>query len=161
VPTTVATFLLCGVGWFLLKDPNNETERLYKSLFLWAIYWLVLGLFFEPYEGGIRKDKATVSYYFVTSGLANCIFIGLSILVDVFRRRRWLQLFIDNGQNPMIAYAGINNFILPILALTTLDKVLEAFTTSPWRGFLSGLTVTLLMAIMVSFLTRRKIFWRT
>ena len=74
--TTLATFALCGLGWALLYKPNNDTERLYKSLFTWAIYWLILGLFFEPYEGGIRKDKATVSYYFVTSGLAICVFIG-------------------------------------------------------------------------------------
>ncbi len=161
VPTTVATFALCGLGWWLMAKPTNDTERLYKSLFLWAIYWLVLGLFFEPYEGGIRKDKATVSYYFVTSGLANCLFIGLSIVIDVFKRRRWLQLFIDNGQNPMIAYAGINNFIIPVLMLTTVNQILADFDTTPWRGFWKGLTVTLLMAITVSFLTRRKIFWRT
>jgi predicted acyltransferase len=161
VPTTLLTFALCGVGWLLVAKPTNDTERLYKSLFVWAIYWLVLGLFFEPYEGGIRKDKATVSYYFVTAGLANCAFIGLSIVIDVFKRRRWLQLFIDNGQNPMIAYAGINNFILPVLALTSANKLLTGFATTPWRGFWSGVTITLLMAITVSILTRLKIFWRT
>ncbi len=161
VPTTLVTFALCGLGWLLMARPTNETERLYKTLFLWAIYWLVLGLFFEPYEGGIRKDKATVSYYFVTSGLANCVFIGFSIIIDVFQRRRWLQLLIDNGQNPMIAYAGINNFITPVLALTAADRLLHQFSSTPWRGFWSGVIITLLMAVTVSFLTRRKVFWRT
>jgi hypothetical protein len=61
----------------------------------------------------------------------------------------------------MIAYAGINNFIIPVLALTTAGKILSDFDTTPWRGFWKGLTITLLMAITVSFLTRRKIFWRT
>ncbi len=161
LPTTLITFGMCGVGGWLVARPKNETERLYKSLFLWAIYWLVLGLFFEPYEGGIRKDKATVSYYFVTAGLANCVFIGFSIIIDVFKRKRWLQLLIDNGQNPMIAYAGINNFMTPMLALTMASGLLTEFATTPWRGFWRGVIITLLMAVTVSFLTRRKIFWRT
>jgi predicted acyltransferase len=97
----------------------------------------------------------------VTSGLAIVVFTGCSILIDVFRRRRWLQLFIDNGQNPMIAYAGINNFITPVLVLTGGSKLLEAFATTPWRGFWKGVIITLLMALVVSLLTRRKIFWRT
>jgi predicted acyltransferase len=161
LPTTLITFGLCALGCWLMAKPGNETERLFKSLFLWGTYWLVLGLFFEPYEGGIRKDKATLSYYFVTSGLANCILIALGIIIDVFKRRRWLQLLIDNGQNPMIAYAGINNFIIPVLALTTADKFMNEFASTPWRGFWRGVIITLLMAVTVSFLTRRKIFWRT
>ena len=161
VSTTLLAFAMCGAGWWLLARPATETEKLYKNLFLWAIYWLVLGLFFEPYEGGIKKDKATVSYYFVTSGLAICVFISFSILIDVFHRRRWVQLLIDNGQNPMIAYAGINNFITPVLALTGGATWLTNFASTPWRGFWKGVIITSLMAVTVGFLTRRKIFWRT
>lgn len=159
--TTLLTFALCYLGWKLLAKPLNEIERLYQKLFQWAIYWLVLGLFFEPYEGGIKKDHPTLSYYFITSGLAICVFIGFSILIDVFQQKRWLRLLIDNGQNPMIAYAGINNFITPVLALTGGAALLTDFATSPWRGFCKGAIITLLMALTVSFLTRRKIFWRT
>lgn len=158
---TLITFGLCALVYWLMSGPKSEIEQLYRRLFCWAIYWLALGLFFEPYEGGIKKDKATMSYYFVTSGLAICVLIGLSIIVDVFKRRRWLQLLIDNGQNPMIAYAGINNFITPVLALTGGDWILAKFSGTPWLGFGKGLIITLLMAITVSFLTRRKIFWRT
>lgn len=161
ISCTLVTFALCGACYWLMSRPRNEIERLYKKLFCWAIYWLVLGLFFEPYEGGIKKDRATMSYYFVTSGLAICVLIGLSIIIDVFRHRRRLQLLIDNGQNPMIAYAGINNFITPLLALSGGDLLLTKFATTPWLGFGKGLIITLLMAITVSFLTRFKIFWRT
>ena len=161
VSVTFLTFAMCYAGWKLLAKPLNRIERLYHELFIWAIYWLVLGLFFEPYEGGIRKDHPTLSYYFITSGLAICALIGFSILIDVFGKRRWLQLLIDNGQNPMIAYAGINNFITPVLALIGVDKLLDSFASTPWRGFVKGAIITLLMALTVSFLTRRKIFWRT
>ncbi len=159
--TALVTFALCGCGWKLLQKPLNDIEKLYQKLFCWAIYWLVLGLVFEPYEGGIKKSHPTLSYYFITSGLAICVYIGFSIVIDVFRQKRLLRLLMDNGQNPMIAYAGINNFITPVLALTGVSGLLADFATSPWRGFWRGVLITLLMAVTVSFLTRKKIFWRT
>jgi predicted acyltransferase len=159
--TPLFVFSLCFLGWWLVKDARTPTERLYKSLFLWGAYWMVLGLFLEPYEGGIRKDKATVSYYFVTSGLANCMLILLSIIIDYFKKERWLRLLIDTGQNPMIAYAGVNNFINPLFALTGLAAVLDHWASSPWRGFWRGVLVTLSMALVTSLLTRIKVFWRT
>lgn len=159
--TTLAAIALGAAGWRLLQKPLNDTERLYQKLFNWAIYWLVLGLVLEPYEGGIKKDHPTLSYYFVTSGLALCAYIGFSIWIDVFRRKRGLGLLIGNGQNPMIAYAGINNFITPVLALTGAGALLAPLATTPWGGFCKGALVTVLMAVTVNFLTRRKIFWRT
>jgi hypothetical protein len=77
------------------------------------------------------------------------------------QHRRWAALLTDNGQNPMIAYAGINNFILPLLVLTSLEPLLSSMVTSPWVGFVKGLVITLLVAITVSFFTRRKILWRS
>ncbi len=159
--TSSLAFAMCYLGWKLFQNPLNETERLYQKLFHWAIYWLLLGLFFEPWEGGIKKDHPTLSYYFVTSGLAICVYIGFSILIDVFQKKSWVRLLIDNGQNPMIAYAGINNFIIPALAATNAMVLLNHFATSPWRGLIKGVIITLLMALTGSLLTRMKIFWRT
>ena len=61
VGTTLFTFALCALAWWLMSKPSNGTERLFHTLFNWTVYWLVLGLFFEPYEGGIKKDRATMS----------------------------------------------------------------------------------------------------
>ena len=161
VGTTLTALVLCAAGWWLMSKPANGIERLFHRLFNWAVYWLALGLFFEPYEGGIKKDRATMSYYFVTAGCAICVLIGLSILIDVLRRRSWVQLLVENGQNPMIAYAGINNLIIPVLALTTANKFLASLDFSPWLGFVHGAIITLLLALSVSFFTKRRIFWRT
>ena len=161
LPTTLITFVLCAVGWWLMSKPTAATERLFHTLFNWAIYWLVLGLFFEPYEGGIKKDKATLSYYFVTAGCAICLLIAFSILMDVFRHKRWAQLLVENGQNPMIAYAGINNLVIPVLALTGADKLLPGLAVTPWLGFLRGAIITLLLAFSVSAFTKWKVFWRS
>ncbi len=158
---TIVLMALSIIGWMLLRKPLNETEKLFQKLFNWAIYWLVLGLVFEPWEGGIKKDHPTLSYYFMTSGLAICMLIAFGILIDVWNQKRPLRLLIDNGQNPMIAYAGINNFITPLLALTGGATLLTQFATTPWRGFCKGAIITLLMALTVSFLTRKNFFWRT
>jgi hypothetical protein len=99
----------------LLRNPGNVTENFLNRLYKWGFYWLVLGLLFEPYEGGIKKDSATMSYFFVTTGMAIFMLIGLTIIIDVFQKRWWLQLFIDNGVNPMIGYVGFANILWPIL----------------------------------------------
>jgi predicted acyltransferase len=161
VPTTLLTFALCGLGWWLMSKPTTRTERLFHTLFNWGIYWLVLGLFFEPFEGGIKKDKATLSYYFVSSGCAICLLIAFTILVEVFRRKRWVQLLIENGQNPMIAYAGINNLVIPLLCITGANNLLSMMATTPWLGFLRGAIITLLLALSVSAFTKCRIYWRT
>jgi hypothetical protein len=157
--TPVAIFVLCLAGWPLVRNPNTPGERLCKHLYSWAIYWMILGLCLESYEGGIRKDKATVSYYFVTSGLANAALIFLWISMGFFKRR--FSLLVQTGQNPMVAYAGVNNFIDPLLALTGVGALLDQWASSPWRGFCRGVFVTLMMGVVTAFLTRRKIFWRT
>ena len=61
----------------------------------------------------------------------------------------------------MIAYAGINNLVLPLLALTGADKLLSGLEVTPWLGFVRGATITLLLALSVSVFTKVKVFWRT
>ena len=159
--TTVAGFLFCGIGWLLMKNPSTKTESLLQTIFKWGVYWFILGFIFESFEGGIKKDHATLSYYFVTTGLSIFLLIAFTIIIDIFKQKRGLNMLIDNGQNPMIAYVGIANFIWPILALTGLERVILSITPTPWLGFLRGFIYTFLLALMVSFFTRRKIFWRT
>jgi hypothetical protein len=38
---------------------------------------------------------------------------------------------------------------------------LDHWATRPWRSFCRGLLVTLLVGLAASFLTRKKVFWRT
>ncbi len=159
--TAAADGLFCIAGFLFLREPLNSTGRLYRSLYNWGAYWLILGIFFEAFEGGIKKDHPTMSYYFVTTGLAIFTYIGLSVFIDYFKKKKAFKLLIDNGQNPMIAYIGGSNLILPLLSLTTLDSLLAYMTFNPWLGFLKGVIVTLLVALATSFFTRKKLFWRT
>ncbi len=159
--TAISDAVFCLIGFILFAKPLNVTEKLYKSLFNWGSYWLILGIFFEAYEGGIKKDHPTMSYYFVTTGLAIFTYIGLSIIIDYFKKNKYLKILIENGQNPMIAYMGGNNLIMPILALTSISTVLDYLLINPWLGFLKGVIFTSLVALATSFFTRKKLFWRT
>ncbi len=153
--------LLIAVHW-LLRGSDHPDGRLLSVLFQYGAYLLVLGLFLEPFEGGIKKDHATLSYYFVTAGLSFIILMIFTILLDFHNIKTWLlRLLVDNGQNPMIAYVGFANVVWPILGLSTLDGLLREWTVSPWLGFVRGCAYTLLTAVMVSFFTRKRFFWRT
>jgi len=159
--TTLFTLTLCLVGWFLLSKPTNETEILLNKLYLWGVYWLGLGLLFEPYEGGIKKDPPTMSYYFVNTGVAIFILIAFTIIIDILKQKRWVQILVDNGQNPMIAYVGVANLIWPILGITKLYSWIISNTKTSELGILRAVVYTCVLACIVSFLTRKKLFLRT
>jgi predicted acyltransferase len=160
--TSLVSLVLCLCGWLLLKNPGNVTENLLNRLYRWGFYWVSLGLLFEPYEGGIKKDSATVSFLFLTAGMAILMLIGLTIIIDVFHKKRWLQLFVDNGLNPMIGYAGFANIIWPILVLTGWENTIINLTSAdPLRGFLRGFGYTAILALIVAVFTRFKLFLRT
>jgi predicted acyltransferase len=159
--TMLLSAILCYTGWFLVANPGNATERLLQSLYQCGVYWLALGLFFEPYEGGIKKDPSTYSYYFITTAIAFFILIAFTVIIDILKQQKWLQLLIDNGQNPMIAYVAFANLLWPILNLTQLESIILEHTNSPLRGFLKGVIYTLSVGLIVSLFTKLKLFWRT
>lgn len=159
--TVLLSALACGSAWKLTSIPTNATENLLRQLFQWGVYWLVLGLLFEPYEAGIKKDPATVSYFFVSAGLAVFTMIVLMIILDVFQKVGPLRILVENGQNPMIAYVGMDNLIVPVLGLVGLLGFVNRITPGPWLGCLRSALLTALLALVVSRFTRRKIFLRT
>lgn len=145
---------------FIIK-PKDVDSILWRKLFVAASYFLLLGLFFEAYEGGIRKDQSTYSYYFVTSGLAFFAMIIFSILCDIYKFRGLFRPIEMAGQNPMIAYVASSLVIMPILNLLQLSQYLDLLNHNPWLGFLKGVLITSLALLLAMFFTRIKWFWRT
>lgn len=159
--TGLVLILMLIIGFWLFKQSKHKNNQILFRLFNWALFWLLIGIILEPFEGGIKKDPSTLSYYFTTTGLSIFILITFLIVIDFLKKQSFVGLLIKNGQNPMIAYVGIANFIWPVFSFLTLDSWIESFTTLPWLGFLRGLFYTLLLAFIVSFITRLKIFWKT
>lgn len=152
---------LCAASWVLLKDMKGGYYDILKEVFKWGVFWFILGFMLEPFEGGIKKDHSTISYYFLTSGLALFFIIFASIVIDFFRKKSYLGLLIDSGQNPMIAYAGGGNIITPIIGIFGIQTLMNTWFTTPFLGFLRGFLFTLALAYIVKLFTRYKIFWRS
>lgn len=151
--------LLSALGWMLRGDERNI--HYWRKLFVAGSYLLMLGLFFEAYQGGIRKDDSTYSYYFVTSGLAFMGMIAFSVFCDVYRAARLVRPLELAGQNPMIAYVAPQLFVMPLLQLTGLTYYLDMLNGNPWTGFLRGIIVTSLALWVAAFCAKRKWYWRT
>lgn len=145
----------------LLQKSTTGFELLWKKLFIAGAYCLMLGLFFEAYQGGIRKDDSTYSYYFVTSGLAFFGVLFFSIVFDYYKHTKATQFLILSGQNPMIAYVANALVVMPLLTLITLTDYFEIFNQGPFMGVLKGVLLTALSVGITVFFSKIKWFWRT
>ena len=153
--------VLLAVGLWLLRDARTDNAVLWRKLFRAGTYLLVLGLFFEAYEGGIRKDHSTYSYYFTTSGLAFMALLFFNVICDYYKWLKATKFLVMPGQNPMIAYVATNLFVMPLLNLTGLASFLSLLADNAWLGFLRGVVLTSLAMLTAMFFTRIKWFWRT
>jgi predicted acyltransferase len=157
----VIVIILCLFGWRLTTRLSDVSGNFIRSIFRWGTYWLILGFFFEAYEGGIKKDPATLSYFFVSAGLAIFMLIFFTIMIDIFKKKKPFNLLIYSGQNPMVAYAAMDNFTVPLLTLIQVEGIIQILSKSPWIGVLCGIFITFLTAFATSIITKKKIFLRT
>lgn len=153
---------MAAMAVFFARRLPSDSKVLMRLVTLGG-YLLVTGLFFEAYEGGIRKDPSSFSYYFVTSGLASYCLSAFIIICDIYRCRTLMAPLTMSGKNPMIAYVATSWFIMPLLNLCHLGDsfTLEFFTRSPLLGFLHGFVLTALACMTAMFFTRIRWFWRT
>ena len=154
----VTVFLLILLYYFLL-DKDIDISY-WRKLYVFGSYFLVLGLFFEAYEGGIRKDYSTYSYYFVTSGLACFAMIVFSIVSDIYNIK-WVKFLESVGQNPMIAYVTPQLVVTPIIGILGMKNIVELLNTTALLGLLKGVLLTTFSVIVAIICTKKKIFWRT
>jgi predicted acyltransferase len=159
--TTIGVLLLLYFGDRFVQNPQFLTDRFISTLYRWGLSLTTVGLCFEPYEGGIKKDSATFSYFWVTTGISIFILILFSIAIEYFHLGSKLQILIDNGRNPMIAYVGFGNLILPLVNLTGLQQTITDLNLSVELRVVLAAIYTIVLAILVSRLTRSKLFWRT
>ncbi|MCS2715621.1 DUF5009 domain-containing protein [Bacteroides thetaiotaomicron] len=156
----VGTIAILCVLYILLQVEGKNTGYWYK-LFRAGTYLILLGLAFEAYEGGIRKDPSTYSYYFLASGLAFMAMIAFSIMCDIYSWSRLTRPLEYAGQNPMIAYVSTQLVVLPLLNLAGLGTYLSYLDQNAWLGFLRGIIVTSLALLITILFTKLKCFWRT
>ena len=157
----VINVALIAYGYLILRKTLTVNEQLWKNLFTAGSYLVLLGLFFEAYQDGIKKDPSTYSYYFLTSGLAFMAMIVFLVICDYYKCRRSTSFLVMSGQNPMIAYVATGLLTMPLLSLTGIYSVFDYFQHNAWLGFLQGVILTAIAVLVTMFFTKIKWFWRT
>jgi len=161
VANLMVSTLLLAFGCFILRKVEGFNQKLWKKLFYAGAYLVILGLCFESYEGGIKKDPSTYSYYFVTSGLAFMALLAFNIICDFYGCLRGTKFLVMSGQNPMIAYVAGDLLIMPLFSLFGITPLLAYFNSNAALGFLQGVIITSIAVLVTMFFTRIKWFWRT
>lgn len=161
VATTVAvTLALCAVVGVVLANLRTTEQPLLKALFALGVVLFIIGLVAEPMEGGIKKDHATVSYFFVTGGLASFVLTAALALEIRFGVR--LRALEACGANPMFAYTASGYLLTPILTLTSLSVVIDRVANmGPWLAFGRGVLFALLVIAVTYPFTRKNYFWKS
>lgn len=154
-----------GLSLLLLVQLQKLNEGSDKTLFSkfaqTGVYLLILGLFFEAFEGGIKKDISTFSYYFVNTGLAFLVLLSFTIFERLGYFSALISYLGNNGKNPMVAYTAGNLLLIPLMKLSGTDVYLDSVGNLPAGGFLRGLIFTGVVSIITLYCTRAKLFWKT
>lgn len=143
------------------STPASPTLHFWQRLSSAGAYLLLLGLCLESYEGGIRKDDVTLSYLFVTCGLAFYALLLLTVVCDHWHVR-WLCAPLEMvGKNPMVAYVSASMVIIPVLILMHIYPYIDALSSEPLTGFLKGVLLTALCMALTAWFTHKRWFWKT
>lgn len=158
--TVVACAVLCAAAGAVLRGMRSPERPLYRRLLAAAVVWLALGLLAEPLEGGIKKDPATISYFFITSALAACVVLIAMVAEARFRLR--IRPLEACGANPMLAYTASGYLLMPLVTLAGLAPALQRFAElTPWTGVLRGVILTAAVIAVTVLFTKKRIFWRS
>lgn len=121
---------------------------------------MLIGIIFDPIDGGITKDHCNLSYMLTTSGMT--ALTGAFVLALEYRWHIKGRGLSGCGQNPMLAYTVTNFLTGPVLALCGILPWLDKISLgSPFWGVFRGLFITLLMVAVTCFFTKKKLFWRS
>lgn len=157
----ISNVVLALAGFYILRKPQTFQEKCYHKQYTWAVVWLFLGLTFEAYEGGVHKDTATISYFFISSGLAITTLLFFSIIINLYDQRKSIRYIIECGQNPLLAYVAGAFLIFPLSSITGFYKLIklmpELLLTT---GSFEGAVVTGGVIFVTVFSVRKRWFWK-
>ena len=155
------TIFLLSIAKWQIKKIILSNKALIEQFFYAGAFALLLGLTFEAYEGGIKKDFSTYSYYFVTVGLAFFSFIVLAVFQSLSWAKSVHRFMVLSGQNPMMAYVSGSLFLLPIMHLTGIIHHWNEMNDSFFAGFLKGLIFTLVACGITIPFTKKGMVWKS
>ncbi|MBN8506831.1 MAG: DUF5009 domain-containing protein [Burkholderiales bacterium] len=149
--------LAAGCG--LLRGAGGGAGWLAPAWRLASLLMLV-GLFIEPLQGGIRKDPSTFSYQLVGAGCAVLLLVALQGLQGS-RGQALLAFLAGQGRNPLLAYVAGSLCVLPLLHLSGLHAAWAGLNTGWFTALLKGLLFTGAVAALTACANRYRWVWRS
>lgn len=171
VANVVFTLIVGGLLLALLYVPKACTQeaassssperQLWYGMAVLGFYSLLIGLLIEACQGGIRKDDVTLSYLFVTGGLAMLGLLFFSVICDHWRVR-WIATPLEmTGRNPMVAYVAGQMLVIPVLTIFQIWPLFDLMAQQPFSGFIRGVILTALTMLIATFCSYRRWYWKT
>jgi predicted acyltransferase len=158
----IGHFLFVALYLWYFRNKNEGQIWFYKVLLGWGLSFATVALFFEPLDGGIKKDPSSFSYWFLTSGLAFIFYVTCDYLTKVHPSNRVISALVKCGQNPMIAYCVTAFCITPVLGLIQVLPILDNLAAeSPYLGLIRTVLFMFLMIWITNIATDKKWFWRS
>jgi predicted acyltransferase len=159
----IASCLLGVLAGLLLKSQSVEDRRKITVLFAGGVVAVLAGFVWNGQFPVIKKIWS--SSFVLVAGGYSAILLGLFYLVvDVLKYRRWCQVFVWYGMNPITVYLADNIIGFRRVASRFLGTNVKAFfdaTVTPGFGDLMLSFGEIGIGLcLVWFLYRRKIFLR-
>ena len=156
----LADFIISAVLGLVFVALTFKRRNIVSWLGYFGFAFMLVGIIFDPIDGGITKDYCNLSYMITTTGMT--ALTGAFVLALELKWQIKGRGLSGCGQNPMLAY-GVTTFVTgPILAMIGIGPWLDAISAgSPFWGAIRGLVYTLLMVAITCFFTKKKLFWRS
>ena len=156
----LADFIISAVLGLVFVALTFKRRNIVSWLGHFGFAFMLVGIIFDPIDGGITKDYCNLSYMLTTTGMT--ALTGAFVLALELKWQIKGRGLSGCGQNPMLAY-GVTNFVTgPILAMIGVGAWLDTISAgSPFWGVIRGLVYTLLMVAITCFFTNKKLFWRS
>ena len=156
----LADFIISAVLGLVFIALTFKRRNIVSWMGYFGFAFMLVGIIFDPIDGGITKDYCNLSYMLTTTGMT--ALTGAFVLALELKWQIKGRGLSGCGQNPMLAY-GVTTFVTgPILAIIGIGPWLDAISAgSPSWGVIRGLVYTLLMVAITCFFTKKKLFWRS
>ena len=156
----VADFTVSAVLGAVFVALTFRRRNVMSWLGYFGFAFMLVGIIFDPIDGGITKDHCNLSYMLTTTGMT--ALTGAFVLALELKWQIKGRGLSGPGQNPMLAYTVTNFLTGPILTMCGITAWLDTISVgSPFWGVIRGLVFTLLMVAVTDFFTRKKLFWRS
>ncbi len=146
----------------ILSRPVGVEQYVKLQLIMLGFFLLIIGYFLEPFQGGVKKDHATLSYFFITSGLATLWILAFHHFYPNLWITKILKPIEYLGQNALMAYLMAGFLIVPIMNLSHLSDLFVA--PSPDKiavfGVAKAVFITASVVGLTAFLSKKQVFWK-